>query len=109
MAYVVTEKCVNCVHSHCVDVCPVECFHKGPNWLVIDPDECIDCGLCVLECPEEAIESEEDLGDSKQLLMELNYKYSKSWPVITESQATNFDTEYWKNIPNRIDLIKDYD
>src|SRR3990170_1193614 len=63
MTYVVTESCIRCKYTDCVDVCPVDCFREGPNFLVIDPDECIDCTLCVAECPVEAIFAEDDLPD----------------------------------------------
>ena len=55
MPFVVTENCIKCKYTDCVDVCPVDCFREGPNFLVIDPDECIDCSLCVAECPAKAI------------------------------------------------------
>ena len=61
MTYVVTEACVKCKYTDCVDVCPVDCFREGPNMLVIDPEECIDCTLCVPECPVEAICAEDDV------------------------------------------------
>jgi ferredoxin len=66
MTYVVTESCIKCKYTDCVDVCPVDCFHEGPNMLVIDPEECIDCTLCVPECPVEAIFAEDDVPDSQQ-------------------------------------------
>jgi len=80
MTYVVTDKCVMCKYTDCVEVCPVDCFYEGENMLVINPDECIDCGVCEPECPVEAIvpESEELLD-----MVELNRKYSESWPNIT--------------------------
>jgi ferredoxin len=66
MTYVVTESCIKCKYTDCVDVCPVDCFREGPNMLVIDPDECIDCTLCVAECPVEAIFAEDDVPDSQK-------------------------------------------
>ena len=66
MTYVVTETCIKCKYTDCVDVCPVDCFREGPNMLVIDPDECIDCTLCVAECPVEAIFAEDDVPDSQR-------------------------------------------
>ncbi len=66
MTFVVTENCIKCKYTDCVEVCPVDCFHEGPNFLVIDPDECIDCTLCEPECPAEAIFSEEELPDGQQ-------------------------------------------
>ena len=66
MAYVVTENCIKCKYTDCVDVCPVDCFHEGPNFLAIDPDECIDCTLCVAECPAEAIFAEDDVPENQR-------------------------------------------
>lgn len=79
MTYVVMDNCVSCKYTDCVTVCPVDCFYEGENMLVIDPDECIDCGVCVPECPAEAIAPEEGLSD----WVEINRKYAKEWPVIT--------------------------
>ncbi len=84
MTFVVTENCIKCKYMDCVEVCPVDCFHEGPNMLVIDPDECIDCTLCEPECPAEAIFSEEELPDGQQDFRKLNADLAKQWPVITE-------------------------
>lgn len=81
MTYVVTDNCVMCKYTDCVEVCPVDCFYEGENMLVIDPDECIDCGVCVPECPAEAIFPEsEDLTE----WIEINRKYAQEWPNITQ-------------------------
>ena len=82
MAFVVTENCICCKYTDCVEVCPVECFHQGPNFLVIDPEECIDCTLCQLECPINAIFPENDLPPSKLHCIQLNAELAKQWPVI---------------------------
>ena len=84
MTYVVTDNCIKCKYTDCVEVCPVDCFHEGPNFLVIDPDECIDCTLCEPECPAQAIFAEDDLPDNMQEYLELNEELAKQWPVITE-------------------------
>jgi len=81
MTYIVNDKCIMCKHTSCVDVCPVDCFYEGPNMLVINPEECIDCGVCEPECPEEAIVPE-DL-DQEGKWKALNEKYSNIWPNIT--------------------------
>lgn len=93
MTYVVVDNCIKCKYTDCVAVCPVDCFYEGENMLVIDPDECIDCGVCVPECPAEAI-----LPESEDLMewIEFNQKYAKEWPNITEmkdapSDAMDFD------------------
>ena len=76
MTFIVTESCIRCKYTDCVDVCPVDCFHEGPNFLVIDPDECIDCALCEPECPVEAIYAEDELPDSASAMLEYNEKES---------------------------------
>ena len=81
MTYVVNDKCIMCKHTDCVEVCPVDCFYEGPNMLVINPDECIDCGVCEPECPVDAIQGESDAGASDWL--DFNLKYSEQWPNIT--------------------------
>ena len=83
MAYVVTAPCINCKYTDCVAVCPVDCFREGANFLVIDPDECIDCGACVPECPTQAIFEEGDVTDDMKEYIDLNAKYAKKWPSIT--------------------------
>ena len=84
MAYVVTEACIKCKYTDCVEVCPVDCFYEGENMLVINPDECIDCGVCEPECPAEAIMP--DTEDGIDQWVELNAKYSKEWPNLTEKK-----------------------
>ena len=98
MTYVVTDNCIKCKYTDCVKVCPVDCFHEGEDMLVIDPEVCIDCGVCVAECPVDAILPEnEELQD----WVEFNHKYSKKWPVITEVKPAPPDAEKWKNVPNK--------
>lgn len=82
MAHIVAEPCINCKYTDCVAVCPVDCFHEGVNTLVIDPEVCIDCGLCPPECPTTAIFAEEDLPDKWADFKEINAKYAAQWPVI---------------------------
>ena len=95
MAYVVTESCVNCRYTDCIDVCPVDCFRLGPNFLVIDPDECIDCAVCVPECPVNAIYAEEDVPDDQRQYIEINRELAQTWPVITKSIAALPDADAW--------------
>ncbi len=87
MTYVVTEPCINCKHTTCVDICPVEAFREGKNFLVIHPDECIDCNLCVAECPEDAIYPVDDVPRNQLEFVELNARLAKKWPVIREKKA----------------------
>ncbi len=82
MTYIVKDECIKCKFMDCVEVCPVDCFYEGANFLVIDPDECIDCGVCEPECPVDAIVPDtEDTPDGKWLA--INTKYAKLWPNIT--------------------------
>ena len=91
MAYVVGEGCIGCKHTTCVEVCPVDAFREGANFLVIDPDECIDCDLCVAECPEEAIFSEDDVPENQIPFIELNAELSQIWPVIDSPKEPLMD------------------
>ena len=106
MTYVVTENCIKCKFTDCVDVCPVDCFHEGPNFLVIDPDECIDCTLCEPECPANAIFSEDNLPDDQQAFLELNKELAKAWPVITEIKKAPADADEWNGKPDKLKLLE---
>jgi ferredoxin len=102
MTFVVTENCIKCKFTDCVEVCPVDCFYEGPNFLVIHPDECIDCGLCEPECPAKAIVSEDDLTPENQLFLALNAELSKEWPNITTRQTPSPDAEKWNGVPGKL-------
>ena len=106
MTYVVTENCIKCKYTDCVDVCPVDCFHEGPNFLVIDPEECIDCTLCVAECPAEAIFAEDDVPDNMQNFIGLNAELAKVWPTITERKEPLDDAEEWNGKPGKLDQLE---
>ncbi|MCK5872109.1 MAG: ferredoxin family protein [Methylococcales bacterium] len=95
MAFVVTENCIKCKYTDCVEVCPVDCFHEGPNFLVIDPEECIDCTLCEPECPAEAIFSDDELPVDQTHFITLNTELSKNWPIITEQKVAPEDADEW--------------
>ena len=101
MTYVVTETCIKCKYTDCVDVCPVDCFREGPNILVIDPDECIDCTLCVAECPVEAIFAEDDVPDSQREFIQLNAELAKAWPAIIEKKPAPADADEWAKIKEK--------
>ncbi|MBX3631239.1 MAG: ferredoxin family protein [Nitrosomonas sp.] len=101
MAYVVTENCIKCKYTDCVDVCPVDCFREGPNFLVIDPDECIDCTLCVAECPVEAIYAEDDVPDSQLDFIALNAELSKQWQPIIEKKESLPDADEWASVSDK--------
>ena len=84
MAHVVTEPCLNCRNTICVTVCPVDCFHEDERSLWIDPEECIDCGACVPECPVDAIFEETVVPDKWEHYIELNARRSQDLPIITQ-------------------------
>jgi ferredoxin len=94
MTYVVTDKCIKCKFTDCVEVCPVNCFYEGKNMIVINPEECIDCGVCEPECPIDAIKPE-----SEKLIkwLEINKKYSEIWPNITEQKDSLKDAEKYED------------
>ena len=106
MTYIVNDKCIKCKYTDCVDVCPVDCFHEGPNFLVIDPDECIDCTLCEPECPAEAIFSEDDLPDEQMEFLQINAELSQVWPVLSEKKDPLDDAEEWDGKPNKTPLLE---
>jgi ferredoxin len=101
MTYVVTESCIRCKYTDCVDVCPVDCFREGPNFLVIDPDECIDCTLCVAECPVEAIFAEDDVPPDQQKYTALNAELSKLWKPIVERKDGPADADDWAGVKDK--------
>jgi len=106
MTHVVTEACIKCRYTDCVDVCPVDCFHAGPNFLVIDPDECIDCAVCVAECPAEAIYAEEDLPADQVQFIELNAELAQQWDVISRSASPLPDADDWKDKAGKLELLE---
>jgi len=101
MTYIVTEACVKCKYTDCVNVCPVDCFKVGPNFLVIDPDECIDCAVCVPECPVNAIYAEEDLPEDQREFIQLNRDLALVWPTITKSIAPLEDADHWATVVDK--------
>jgi ferredoxin len=105
MTYVVTESCIKCKYTDCVNVCPVDCFKVGPNFLVIDPDECIDCAVCVPECPVNAIYAEEDLPEDQREFVQINRDLALVWPTITKSIAPPEDAEHWSTVTLKRHLL----
>ena len=101
MSYIVTEDCIRCRYTDCVEVCPVDCFYAGENMLVIDPDECIDCGVCEAECPAEAILPDSD--PRAEAWIELNREYSAQWPNITRQEAPPSDADSFKGVAGKFD------
>ena len=99
MTFVVTDKCIRCKYTDCVTVCPVDCFYEGKNILVIDPDVCIDCGVCVPECPADAIVA--DTEPASMAYAELNRRFSQIWPNITTRKPPPPDAAEWDGVPNK--------
>ncbi|MBT5429037.1 MAG: ferredoxin family protein [Rhodospirillaceae bacterium] len=105
MTYIVTENCIKCKFMDCVEVCPVDCFYEGENFLVINPDECIDCGVCEPECPAEAILPDTEEGLEKWL--DLNTKFSAIWPNITSQGETPADADDWKDKEGKLSELSE--
>jgi ferredoxin len=107
MTYIVAEPCVKCKYTDCVDVCPVDCFREGENFLVIDPDECIDCGACVPECPTEAIFSEDDLPEKWSDYTEINARLAEDWPEIDEKKDALDDADDFKEVEDKRSMLSE--
>jgi ferredoxin len=101
MTYVVTEPCIKCKYTDCVAVCPVDCFHEGKNFMVIDPGECIDCGACEPECPTSAIYAEDDVPDKWSEFVALNAKLVSQWPLIKEKRAPLPEADDFKEVEGK--------
>jgi len=106
MTYVVAEGCILCKHTDCVDVCPVDCFVEGPNFLAIDPDGCIDCAVCVPECPENAIYAEDDVPPEQRQFIAINAELAKIWKPITKSKESMLDFEKWAGVADKLQYLK---
>ena len=106
MTHVVTDNCIKCKYTDCVEVCPVDCFHEGPNFLAIDPEECIDCTLCVPECPAEAIFPEDDVPGGMENFIALNAELAPLWPVIAERIDPPADARQWDGKPHKLPLLE---
>ena len=106
MTYVVTENCIKCKYTDCVAVCPVDCFVEGPNFLAINPDECIDCAVCVPECPANAIVADTDIAEDQRHFIALNAELSKTWPAITRQKEPLPDAKEWDGKPNKLQYLE---
>lgn len=106
MTFVVTDHCIKCKYTDCVEVCPVDCFYEGPNFLVIHPDECIDCALCEPECPVNAIVSEDDLTDEQRPFQQLNAELAVKWPNITVKKEAPADAKAWESVDNKLQHLE---
>ncbi|MEP3639920.1 MAG: ferredoxin FdxA [Paracoccaceae bacterium] len=101
MTFVVTDNCIACKYTDCVSVCPVDCFYEGENMLVIDPDECIDCGVCEPECPADAIRADTEAGMEPWIAF--NDKYAKLWPVILEAKDPLPEADAMDGVTGKMD------
>ncbi|MGK7369392.1 MAG: ferredoxin FdxA [Candidatus Halalkalibacterium sp. M3_1C_030] len=109
MAYVVTEPCINCKYTNCATVCPVDAFREGPNFLTIDPLECIDCDACVAECPVEAIYPDDEVPMEWEHYIELNERLAEKWSsyVINEHKEDRPDADEWAEVEDKFDLLEE--
>ena len=105
MTFVVTDNCIKCKYTDCVAVCPVDAFFEGRNFLVIDPDICMDCELCVPECPADAIVQDEKISPDQAQFLELNAELAKQWPNINEIKPAPADADKWNGVANKIPLL----
>ncbi|PCK09245.1 MAG: ferredoxin [Alteromonadaceae bacterium] len=106
MTFVVSENCIKCKHTTCIEVCPTDAFREGPNFLVIDPEACIDCNLCPVECPIGAIFEEDDLPEEQRHFIELNAELALVWPEITAVKEPLTDHELWDGVENKLPLLE---
>ena len=107
MTYVVTEPCIKCKYTDCVEVCPVDCFHEGPNFLAIDPEECIDCTLCEPECPVDAIFAEDEVPAGQEHFLEINERLAQKWPVITAMKDPPDDAREWEDVEDKLQYLEE--
>jgi ferredoxin len=111
MAYVVTEPCINCKYTNCASVCPVDAFREGPNFLVISPDDCIDCDACVAECPVEAIFPDDEVPEKWEHYIEWNSRLAEKWDdrVINETIDPLPDADEWADREKSVDdIVQDW-
>ena len=106
MTFVVTESCIKCKYTDCVSVCPVDCFYEGENFLVIHPDECIDCALCQPQCPVEAIYSEDEIPEDQVQFIEINAQLAEKWPVISKEKEALADADQWANVKGKLKYLE---
>ena len=106
MTHVVSEACINCKHTDCVEECPTDAFHEGPNFLVIDPQACIDCIACVAECPVGAIYADGDVPANQQRYLALNAELAGDWPIIARKRDPLPDAAHWAEVPDKFEHLR---
>ena len=106
MTFLVGENCIKCKLGDCVEVCPVDCFHEGPNMLVINPDECIDCALCEPECPVDAIFADDEIPEGQENFLEINQELCEVWPVISHAPTAPDDADEWRDVKNKLQYLE---
>ena len=106
MTFLIGESCIKCKLTDCVEVCPVDCFYEGPNMLVIDPDECIDCALCEPECPVDAIFADDEIPEGQEKFLELNRELSQIWPVIPVAPKPPEDADAWRDVKDKLKYLE---
>ena len=105
MTFVVTESCIKCKHTDCVGVCPVDCFREGNNFIVIDPELCIDCAVCVPACPVNAIYEDKNVPEDQKAFIELNAELSRIWPEISKKKDAMAEADYFKDVKGKINFL----
>lgn len=105
MPFIVTEPCVQCKYTDCVEVCPMDCFVEGPNFLAIDPAGCIDCSVCVPQCPVDAIVNAKEANEAQQPYIAINAQAASVWPSIRQRQAPMPDHAQWAGVADKSDLL----
>ncbi|MFZ3202680.1 MAG: ferredoxin FdxA [Pseudomonas sp.] len=106
MTYVVTENCIRCKYTDCVEVCPTDCFHEGPNFLVINPEACIDCSLCAPECPADAIFADKEVPPEQSHFIELNAELSEVWPLLSQTLAPLAEADAWVDQADKLQFLE---
>ena len=106
MTYVVTENCIRCKYTDCVEVCPTDCFHEGPNFLVINPGACIDCSLCGPECPADAIFADSDVPPEQSHFIELNAELAEVWPLLSPTRSPLAEADAWVDQADKLQFLE---
>ena len=108
MPFVVTDACIQCKYTDCVNVCPMACFVEGPNFLVIDPTECIDCSVCVPECPVGAIVNAKEIAPDQAHFVALNAQLAQDpqWRPINASKAPLPGHAAWASVSDKLGQLQ---